>query len=137
MRHTFKDKDGTWRPSGGESRSAEDALVKREHEDPVAIAKEAAKEGISVESYLRMRLNQEQLYWFRRMVKAGNELSAAERQRDPKKAQQMDALQQAHINGLLGLSPDLDPVPPEPRNRGGAPKGNKNAAKRRRKTTPR
>lgn len=66
----------------------------------------------------------------------------AERLRDPQKAEQMDAMLQAHINGLLGLSPDLDPVPPEPRNRGGAPKGNKNASKSKknaskRKTTPR
>jgi hypothetical protein len=82
-----------------------------------------------------MRTNQEQLARLKRMVKAGNEMSAAEK--DPKKARQMDALLQAYINGLLGLNPELDPVPPEPRNRGGAPKGNKNASKRRRKTTPR
>ena len=51
MRHSFKDKDGIWKELG-ESRSIEDALLEREHDDPAAIAKEAAKEGISVESYL-------------------------------------------------------------------------------------
>ena len=40
------------------------------------------------------------------------------------------------VAGLLGLNPELDLVPPEPRNRRGAPKENKNASKRRRKTTP-
>ena len=134
MRHSFKNKDGIWKELG-ESRSIEDALLQREHDDPAAIAREAAKMGISVESYLHVRTNQEQVHRLRRMVKAGNEMIEAERLRDPQKAKQMDAMLQAHINGLLGLNPDLDPVPPEPRNRGGAPKGNKNASKR--KTTPR
>jgi hypothetical protein len=134
MRHSFKDKDGIWKDLGG-SRSIEDALLQREHDDPTAIAREAAKEGISVESYLHVRTNQEQVHRLRRMVKAGNELVAAEKLRDPQKAKQMDAMLQAHINGLLGLNPEVDPVPPEPRKRGGAPKGNKNASKR--KTTPR
>jgi len=62
MGHSFKGKDGTWRQSGGESHSPEDELLKREHDDPAAIAKEAAKAGISEESYVRMRTNQEQLY---------------------------------------------------------------------------
>jgi hypothetical protein len=137
MGRPFKDKDGIWKQTVGQSRSPEDALLEKEHGDPVAIAKEAAREGISVESYLHMRTNREQLHRLRRMVKAGNEMIATEKLRDPKKARQMDALLQAHINGLLGLNPELDPVPPEPRNRGGAPKGNKNASKRRRKTTPR
>ena len=128
MRHSFKDKDGTWKQLG-ESRSIEDALLEKEHDDPAAIASEAAKEGISVESYLHMRTNQEQVHRLRRMVQAGNEMVEAEKLRNPQKAKQMDALLQAHINGLLGLNPDLDPVPPEPRNRGGAPKGNKNASK--------
>lgn len=134
MRHSKKHKDGTWKELG-ESRSIEDALLEREHDDPVAIAKEAAKEGISVESYLQMRTNQEQVHRLRRMVKDGNKEIEAESFRDPQKAKQMDAILQAKINGLLGLNPDLDPVPPEPRNRGGAPKGNKNASKR--KTTSR
>jgi hypothetical protein len=134
MRHSFKDTDGTWKQLGA-FRSIEDALLEKEHDDPVAIAREAAKEGISVESYLHMRTNQEQVHRLRRMIEAGNEMVAAEKLRDPRNAKQMDALLQAHINGLLGLNPDLDPVPPEPRNRGGAPKGNKNASKR--KTTPR
>jgi hypothetical protein len=69
------------------------------------------------------------------MVRAGNEMIDAEKLRNPQKAKRMDALLQAHINGLLGLDPALDPVPSEPRNRGGAPKGNKNASKR--KTTSR
>ena len=146
MRHSFKDADGIWKQLG-ESRSMEDALLQREHDDPAAIAKEAAKMGISVESYLDVRTNQEQLSRLRRMVKAGNEMVEAERLRDPQKAKQMDAILQADINALLGLNPELDPVPPEPRNRGGAPKGNKNASKRstskrnknssKRKTTPR
>jgi hypothetical protein len=136
MGHSSKGQDGIWRQSGGESHSVVDALVEREHDDPAAIAKEAKKAGISVESYRHMRFNREQIHRLRRMLKAGNEMIAAEKLRDPKKAARMDALLQAHINGLLGLNPDLDPVPPEPRNRGGAPKGNKNASKRRRKTTP-
>ena len=82
-----------------------------------------------------MRTNQEQVNRLKRMIQAGNEMVAAEELRNPQKAKQMDAMLQAHINGLLGLNPDLDPVPPEPRSRGGAPKGNKNASKR--KTTPR
>jgi hypothetical protein len=134
MRHSFKDKDGTWKQLG-ESRSIEDALLEKEHDDPAAIAREAANEGISVESYIHMRTNQEQIHRLRRIIKIENEMIEAEKLRDPQKAKQMDALLQAHINGLLGLSPELDPVPPEPRNRGGAPKGNKNASKR--KTTPR
>jgi hypothetical protein len=134
MRHSFKDKDGTWKELGA-SRSIEDALLEREHDDPAAIAREAAKEGISVESYLHVRTNQEQIYRLRRMIQAGNEMVEAEKLRNPQKTKQIDAMLQAHINGLLGLSPELDPVPPEPRNRGGAPKGNKNASKR--KTTPR
>jgi hypothetical protein len=56
MRHSFKDKDGTWKQLGA-SRSIEDALLEREHDDPAAIAREAAKEGISVESYLHVRTN--------------------------------------------------------------------------------
>ncbi len=132
MRHSVKGNDGIWRGLG-ESRSIEDALVQREHDDPAAIGREAAKMGISVESYVHMRTNQEQVHRLRRIVQAGNEMVAAEKLRDPQKAKQMDAMLQAHINGLLGLYPDLDPVPPEPRNRGGAPKGNKNASKR--KTT--
>jgi hypothetical protein len=134
MRHSFKDKDGTWKQIG-ESHSIEDALLEREHDDPAAIAREAAKEGISVESYLHMRTNQEQVNRLKRIIRAGNEMVEAEKLRNPKKAKRMDAMLQAHINGFLGLSPELDPVPPEPRNRGGAPKGNKNASKR--KTTPR
>jgi hypothetical protein len=133
MSHGFKGIGGTRRPRGGKGRTQLDVLLEREHDDPKAIAREAAKEGISVESYLHMRTNQEQFYRFRRIVKAGNEMVAAEK--DPKKAQQMDALNQSHINGLLGLNPDLDPAPPEPQNRGGAPKGNTNASKRRPKTT--
>jgi hypothetical protein len=139
MRHSFKDKDHTWKEFG-ESHSIEDVLIQREHDDPAAIAREAAKMGISVESYLDVRTNQEQFSRLRRMVKAGNEKIAAEKLRDPQKAKRMDAMLQADINALLGLNPELDPVPPEPRNRGGAPKGNKNASKRnasKRKTTPR
>ena len=139
MRHSVKGNDGIWREFG-ESHSIEDALLQREHDDPAAIAREAAKMGISVKSYLHVRTNQEQLSRLRIMVQAGNEMIEAERLRDPQKAKQMDAMLQAHINGLLGLNPELDPVPPEPRNRGGAPKGNKNASKRnasKRKTTPR
>jgi hypothetical protein len=135
MGRPFKDKDGIWKQTVGQSRSPEDALLEKEHDDPVAIAREAAREGISVESYRHMRTNREQIHRLRRMVKSGNERIAAEK--DPKKAEWMKALLQAHINGFLGLNPELDPVPPEPRNRGGAPKGNKNASKRRRKTTPR
>src|ERR1017187_230920 len=100
MRHSFKDKDGIWKQLG-ESRSIEDALVEREHDDPAAIAREAAKEGISVESYIHVRTNQEQIHRLRRMVQAGNEMIEAEKLRDPQKARQMDALLQAHINGLL------------------------------------
>jgi hypothetical protein len=135
MGRPFKDKDGIWKQTVGQSRSPEDALLEKEHDDLAAIANEAAKEGISVLSYLHMRKNREQFARLKRILKAGNERIADEK--DPKKAEWMKALLQAHINGLLGLSPELDPVPPEPRNRGGAPKGNKNASKRRRKTTPR
>ena len=137
MHRSFKDTNGIWKQVGEESRSMEDVLLEKEHDDPEAIAKEAAKEGISVETYLHMRTNQEQIHRPKRMVKVGNEMIEAEKLRDPLKAQHMDALLQAHINGLLGLSPELDSVPLEPRSRGGAPKGNKNASKRRRKTTPR
>jgi hypothetical protein len=136
MGHLFKGTDGIWKLRSRKSQSPEDALLEREHDDPAAIAKEAAKEGISVESYLHMRTNREVLHRLKRLIKLGEEMSAAVRPHDPQKAQRMDALQQAHINGLLGLHPDIDPVPPEPQNRGGAPKGNKNASKRRRKTTP-
>ena len=134
MRHSFKDKDGTWKQLG-ESRSVEDALLEREHDDPEVIAREAAKEGISVKSYLHMRTNQEQVHRLRRIIQDGTEMIEAEKLRDPQKAKQIDAKLQALINGLLGLNPELDPVPPEQRSRGGAPKGNKNASKR--KTTPR
>ena len=137
MRHSVKGTDGTWRQPGGESRSIEDVLIEREHDDPAAIAREAAKEDVSVETYVHMRTNQEQIHRLRRMIKHGNEMIAAEQKRDPQKAKRMDALPQAHINGLLGLSPELDPVPPEPKNHGGAPKGNQNAAKHRLKITPR
>lgn len=64
MRHSIKDKDGTWKLV--ESRSIEDALLQREHDDPAAIAREAAKMGISVESYLHMRTNQEQVHRLRK-----------------------------------------------------------------------
>lgn len=142
MRRTVKDKeDGTWKQRGA-SYSIEDAILQREHDDPEAVAREAAKEGISVESYLHMRTNREQIHRLRRMIQAGNEMVEAETLRNPQMAKQMDAMLQVHINGFLGLNPDLDPVPPEPRKRGGAPKGNKNASKRKlnlskRKTTPR
>ena len=136
MGHMLKDKRGIWRQDGGESHSPEDALLEREHDDPAAIAREAAQEGISVESYVRMRTNRKLLLLLKRMVRDGNAESAAEMQRDPKKAEYMDALLQAHINGLLGLSLELDPVPPEPGKRGGAPKGNQNAAKRPKELAP-
>ena len=136
MRHSAKDNSGIWKPVG-ESRSIEDALLQKEHDDPAAIAREAAKMGISVESYLDVRTNQEQFSRLQRMVKAGNKEIEAEKLRDPQKAKRMDAMLQADINALLGLNPDLDPVPPEPRNRGGAPKGNKNASKRKTTTSKR
>jgi len=129
-----KDKDGTRRFSSGESRLPEDAF-KEEHDDSAAIAQEAATEGITVETYRHMRKNERDLYRLKRFVRLGNAEIAAVK--DPKKAQQMGALLQAQINGLLGLNPNIDPVPQEPRNRGGAPKGNKNASRSRRKTTPR
>jgi len=138
MNRSNRGPDGVWRPVAGEGglHSSEDALLQNEHDDPAAIAKEAAKEGISVETYLHMRTNQEKLDLLKRIVKGGNAETAKLALSDPKKAQHQDAVLQAQVNGLLGLGPDIDPVPPEPRNRGGAPKGNKNAAKRRRKTTP-
>ena len=49
MHHSFKDKDGTWKQLG-ESHSIEDVLLDSEHDDPAAITREAAKEGISIES---------------------------------------------------------------------------------------
>ena len=66
---SFKDRDRVWRQTDGESRSQEDALLEREHDDPAAIKKEAAKEGISVESYLHMRTNREQLARLKRILK--------------------------------------------------------------------
>ena len=130
-------RDAVWKQTGGEFRSQEDALLDREHDDPAAIAKEAAKEGISVESYLHMRENQEQLGRLKRIVKSANHEVADQAKSDPEKARRLDALRQAQINGLLGLSPELDRALPEPRNRGGAPKGNQNARKRSKKTTSR
>lgn len=108
MRDSFKDTDGIWKQLGA-SRSIEDALLDREHDDPSAIAREAAKEGISVEAYLHMRTNQEQIHRLRRIVRAGNEMVEAEKLRNPQKAKQIDTMLQASINGLLGLSPELDP----------------------------
>jgi len=73
VRHSFKGNDGIWGLRGGEFRSQEDVLLEREHDGPAAIAREAAQPGISVESYLHVRADQELLHRLRRMVKAGNE----------------------------------------------------------------
>jgi hypothetical protein len=135
MKRSNRGPDGVSKPVVGESNSLEDARLEKERDNRVA-AEEAAKEGISVESYLHMRINQANLYRFKRLVKRGNEETAKLALSDPTNAKKQDAVLQAQVNGLLGLGPDIDPVTPEPRNRGGAPRGNKNAAKRRRKTTP-
>jgi hypothetical protein len=106
------------------------ALLEREHDDSAAIVREAAKEGISPESYVRMRTNHEMLHRLVRILKSENKEIESERLRDPPRAARRDAVLQAQINAILDLSPDLDQAPPEPQNRGGAPKGNKNAVKR-------
>ena len=72
------------------------ARQKRPRSEPVyefLPPKEATRASISVESYLHVRTNRELLHRLRRIVKGENEKLAAEK--DPKKAEWMNALWQA------------------------------------------